>query len=385
MIKGNWMDMPEILEKSSPSRTLPLAPPSKQGWRRLFPSRRWRQQHFSRHENFGRIKTLAWVVPLTLLIWIYARQEQMAKESNITFPVEVKSNDPNRVVTLVYPADKNLVTELEGPRAQLEDVKRKLWPKAGVPSVQIVVDTTRLGEYQISALPQLQSNPIFSGITIDSCQPVSLGVRIDQIITRSLPVEVPQGLSSIQSVRFNPPTVEVRGPATVLRQAEQNHQLVVYADLSGLPILKQPGQHELDIPISSPIQQEQYVTIAPVAVHAILQVRQADETLVISSMPIWAAGPSDLWGKYKVVYPSLLQPFLANVAVVGPHDQIEQLKRPGATSQCKAYIDVTSDDLPAGEVHNRRVRFDLPDGVHVAPASADTRVDFKLVDATAGD
>jgi hypothetical protein len=380
--------MPETTEKSSAShssRAIPLESDRRRGWLRLLPSRRWRQQHFSRQENLSRLKTLAWVAPLTFLIWVYARQEQVVKESNITFPIEVKSNDPNRVVTLVYPADKNLVAELEGPRSQLEDVKRKLWPQGGVASVQIDVDTTRLGEYQISALPQLQSNPIFNGITIDGCQPVSLGVKIDRIVTRAVPVEAPPGLLSVQSVRFDPPNVEIRAPASVLKQAEQNHQLAIYANLSGLPILKQPGQHELDASLTSPLQGEEYVTLTPTIVHTILQVRQADETLTISSMPIWAAGPSDLWGRYKVVFTSPLQPFLTNVTVIGPHDQIDLLKKQGATSKCKAYINVTSEDLPIGQVHSRRVRFDLPDDIHVAPASAGVQVDFKLVDATAGE
>ncbi len=342
------------------------------------------QQHFSRQENISRLKTLAWVAPLTFLIWVYARQEQIVKESNITFPIEVKSNDPNRVVTLVYPADKNLVAELEGPRAQLEDVKRKLWPKGGLASVQIDVDTSRLGEYQISALPQLQSNPIFSGITIDGCQPVSLGVRIDQIVTRMVPVEAPPGLASVQSVRFDPPMVEVRAPESALKQAEQNHQLVVYANLSGLPVLKQPGQHEMELGLTSPIQSEENVSLSPGTVRAILQVRQADETLMISSMPIWAAGPADLWGRYKVVF-SLPQPFLTNVMVIGPHDKIELLNKQGVNSKCKAYIDVTTDDLPVGQTHTRRVRFDLPEGIRVAPASAGIQVDFKLAEAATGE
>jgi hypothetical protein len=378
--------MPETIDKSSASRsrTIPLESDRPRGWRRFVPSRRWMQLHFSRQENLSRLKTLAWVAPLTFLIWVYARQEQIVKENNITFPIEVKSNDPNRVVTLVYPADKNLVAELEGPRAQLEDVKRKLWPKGGVASVQIDVDTTRLGEYQISALPQLQSNPIFNGIAISGCQPVSLGVKIDQIVTRSLPVEAPPGLSSVQSVRFDPPNVEIRAPQSVLKQAEQNHQLTVYANLTGLPVLKQPGQHELDASLTSPLQSEEYVKLTPTIVHAILQVRQADETLTISSMPIWAAGPSDLWGKYKVVF-NLPQPFLTNVTVIGPHDKIEQLNKQGATSKCKAYIDVTTEDLPVGQLHSRHVRFDLPDGIRVAPASSGIQVDFKLADAGAGE
>jgi hypothetical protein len=126
---------------------------------------------------------------------------------------------------------------------------------------------------------------------------------------------------------------------------------------------------------------DEHVSVTPTTVHALLKVRQADKLGKISSMPIFPAGPSDLWGKYKVVFPSLPQQFLTNVPVIGPPDKIDLLDKEGFAGKSKAILEVTADDLPAGEVHSRRVRFELPDDIKPGPGSEDIKVDFKLVEA----
>src|SRR3954467_3445784 len=68
---------------------------------------RWRER-FSRENVMNSLRTLAWVVPLTILIWIYAEREQLATEPVVIIPIDVKTTAPNRVVTLISPADKNI-------------------------------------------------------------------------------------------------------------------------------------------------------------------------------------------------------------------------------------------------------------------------------------
>src|SRR6266550_1275429 len=71
-------------------------------------------------------KTLAWVAPLTVLIWIYAEREQSVPYSGVSFPIELRTTDSNRLVTLRDPSDHNVVATLLGPRTAVERVMREL-------------------------------------------------------------------------------------------------------------------------------------------------------------------------------------------------------------------------------------------------------------------
>src|SRR2546425_10231277 len=95
-------------------------------------ARSWREQalhewhrfaaRFTRENVISNLKTLAWVVPLTLLIWIYAEREQVATTKDVAIPFDLVSVDPNVSVALNRAQDKNLVLELQGPQARLQDV-----------------------------------------------------------------------------------------------------------------------------------------------------------------------------------------------------------------------------------------------------------------------
>ena len=79
----------------------------------------------TRENIINNLKTLAWVIPLTLLIWIWAEREQVQPASDVAVPIELTSADPNRVVSLKG-SDPNLVLELSGPQGRLQELLNKL-------------------------------------------------------------------------------------------------------------------------------------------------------------------------------------------------------------------------------------------------------------------
>src|SRR5256885_10954011 len=91
-------------------------------------SAEWRRvrANMTREQLVSNLKTLAWVVPLTLLIWIYAEREQVATTKDVAIPFDLVSVDPNGSVGLNRAQDKNLVLELQGPQARLQAVLAKL-------------------------------------------------------------------------------------------------------------------------------------------------------------------------------------------------------------------------------------------------------------------
>src|SRR4051812_37804191 len=70
---------------------------------------------FTRDNLVSFARSMAWVVPLTILIWIYAEREQLAPAPGRVIPIDVKTSAPNRVVKLLSPVDKNIVADLAGP------------------------------------------------------------------------------------------------------------------------------------------------------------------------------------------------------------------------------------------------------------------------------
>src|SRR5213078_3233363 len=109
------------------TRTISYEPRPKRNWRDDLQGN-WNRfaARFTRENVISNLKTLAWVVPLTLLIWIYAEREQVATTKDVAVPFDVVSVDPNVAIRVRSPADQNLILELQGPQARLQDVLSKL-------------------------------------------------------------------------------------------------------------------------------------------------------------------------------------------------------------------------------------------------------------------
>src|SRR6266550_2604276 len=226
-------------------------------------------------ERFGRylpsggqfvnfLKNLIWVVPLTLLIWVYAEREQTVTLSTEPVSIDVRTNDHNRIVTLRLPRDKNIIVELSGPRAQLDRVRELLRPKPdGEAAVQIYVDPQiELGAQQLLTVSQINNLPVFknNGITVKSAQPPYLSVDIGKYDRRTVPIKAPPEIAGMLSdqTRFVPDVVELRAPRLELEKAEAEGTLFVYANLPKRDELKtRTGLYPVEnVPVYWPKQRE---------------------------------------------------------------------------------------------------------------------------------
>src|SRR2546423_206869 len=101
--------------------------------------RRWFRETFNREQLVSSLKSLVWVAPLTLLIWVYAEREQQ-KDQPAQFQVEVRSGGAGQVARIVDQSGAQAATVsavLHGPKARLGEVIDNLG--AGGP-VQISID-----------------------------------------------------------------------------------------------------------------------------------------------------------------------------------------------------------------------------------------------------
>src|SRR5262245_48478591 len=99
----------------------------------------WARDTFSREQLVSSFKSFLWVAPLTILIWVYAEREQTHTQRQQPIPIALRAADPKMLVTLLDPADKNLLADLEGSRVQVDLVRSLLVPKDGQAPVTIEI------------------------------------------------------------------------------------------------------------------------------------------------------------------------------------------------------------------------------------------------------
>jgi len=347
--------------------------------------RRWLARAATKESLLGSLRTLAWVVPLTVLIWIYAEREQLYTEPGVIIPIDVTSGDPGHVVVKVLrPSEKMMMADLRGPRSRVESVKAQ-FARAGGPSALTIVADPKLTPGQPHDLPAgafIANNPVFvqNNVQVTNFQPAILTVFVDTYAEEELPVEAPSTLTNLVGKPiFEPAKVKVRAPATALARAKAQG-LVAYADIANLDQLKTPGQQEIPAArVIVPGIEGENVTITPSTVKVTVDVRQSDIDYKIPSMPITLSSPMILQKQYRV---ECKEYTISNVTVKGPKNMIDLIKNESAKPS--AVLEITLDDRPTGganDKHTRKLRFEgLPENVRVAPEDAQREVQFSLVE-----
>jgi hypothetical protein len=345
--------------------------------------RRWVRRSTSRDAIISSLKTLAWVVPLTLLIWVYAEREQETPLRDVPILISVKSNDPNRVVKILK--DSVVTADLKGPRSQLDVVRAQLAKSNETQAIRIdVPNSFPLGTQNIPIGVQIQNDPLFidNGIKVENVLPQSIQVSIDTLEPVEVPVEVRPNEAERLSSRpvFTPATVKLRAPKQVIESYQAKGELKVYADLSLLDVLQQPGTHENvpNIPLVTLVQDDN-VSLSQTTVKGSIEVKAADARERLNSLPVWVGGTPSIMENYAV---QLTQPVVTNVTVVGPTDKIQELMKPDSPmrAEARAWLIITSEDTRnAGTVQSKKLLYVLPKGVNVSTQDEGRLFEFKLV------
>jgi hypothetical protein len=312
------------------------------------------------------LRTLVWVAPLTLLIWVYAEREQTVTVPAPPFPIEVKTAAPNRLVKLRGPADGNLVAEFSGPRAKIDKVKELLLPKPDGAAIQIFIDPQLSeGPQELLAVSQLNNHPIFknNGITVKSCQPPYLKVDIDSFESKEVEVVIEDprvGAMLSEKAVFSPPYVKVRAPAQTFEDARYNNKLYLTALVNYDQLKNRTGTVVLD---NVPLQWQNYkdhIDLALPTVKATLTLKQADVSYTIPALSIRQNLPPKLDKTYEAEYVDSIP----NVEVLGPPDVIEAIKKePGKHVIVSLMVDRNAQ--PGVEQREQKLKIELPQGVRL--------------------
>ena len=368
-------------ESASPRRA-----PRPRGWRQVLSGDWW--------ASVGR--TAAWLVPLTVLIWVYAEREQVVYPPvpNANVPLRVTTTATNRYVELAGPTPPAMVQlKLSGPQEQVDRVRNEL----STQGLNLDLEGRGTGNgQQVNIVDAAQNLPLFrtAGVTVMEAQPSDVTVNIDNVVEREAIVEIdPDHRGNVSGTpTFSPARVTVRGPTTELDDLERieveragkpaDGTLRAYADLSNFD-LRQPGERPLtDVPLTLP-GHEPHVQVQPAQVEAKLRVRPADVSYDINPVPIIVDASPLVWHDFDVKVNDTDDTSMPHVHVIGPADKVDELKPlngqpPRAT--VTAHLEVQREDFTGSghEVTRRPVYWGLPDGVKVTPEDMDRTVTFKM-------
>lgn len=333
-------------------------------WRRRLATelRSWSRTTFNRESYLSSLRSLLWVVPLTVLIWVYAEREQVTTLRNVTISVDPPPGQRDRLVRFSNDTPHTIHAEVRGPQAAAEQMKELL------ESTAIALDlegNLTPGEHQINVARSLNrdSRVVAKGMEIQNCVPPVVTVVVDAIVesdaeVRARPQDVPAGP---RPPVFTPSTVKIRAPQASLDAAGKEGKLFVYANLSPFKAaLAEPGSHPLTgVPLSPAFEAPAgSVTIAPITVDAQVEVPKLGTSYTIPALAVYAAYPKT---HQSELYEAEYQTPINQVQVVGPDDKIAGLR--DGTITARAMFVVSFDDLnsPRPAV----LAYDLPPGVRV--------------------
>ena len=321
--------------------------------------RRWFRDTFSREQLISSLRSLIWVAPLTVLIWIYAEREQVDR-APAQLQVEVRSGAPGQVAHLADSSGGRVIATIRGPKAKVGQAVEAL--QAGVP-VQIFIGGGRqpgFHDIEIPALierdPRLRDN----GLSVVTCNPGMIRVEVDALREEMLDVKIRPEVEPLLNgpPLFDPPKVKVTAPATAFDKA--NGGAYVEAELP--QDLRTPGRHG---PVSVRINVVGLTgpDVAPrqTSVMATFDVRDADERFELKSVPVRMLITTELADAYRV---SVDRKFDLSVPVYGSPEAIRQLKNGELAVKPEAVFSVTSADVTAGK-GTRKLDYVLPEGIRM--------------------
>ena len=342
--------------------------------------RLWARGTFSRDSFVNSLKSLAWVAPLTALIWVYAVREHVDKMSNVPITITLRGNDPTRFVRLEAPLDGSIHADLNGPQGQLDQVKELLGSKG----VAIEIDhNLGSGEHEIGVAAELNRLPEIEsrGVTVSSCVPPELRVVVDPLRETELEVKArPEDLQKLKGPPvFTPSKVKIFGPRSIIDAAVATAEavgrpLVVCARLSNDQLANSGKQEISSVAVMPSVElRNPNVSLLPTAVAAVIDVSNAEDTIVLPGVVVLAAQPgnanADHWK------PVFAETNLARMTVTGPKDEIEQLRN--GSFRPSAFFKVV---YPAGggQPDPAPLTYELPPHCRVSDEDQQRRISYTL-------
>ena len=361
-------------------------------------SRLWLRRHLTREALGDAVRTGAWVVPLTILIWIYAEQQQRTDEPKVPVLIKLHSTDPDRVITALRRSDEQPLVDLRGPKSSIEAVKAELNRAGGNPLIEVdVPNSYPTGIQNFNVETEVARSQIFKkhGVEVTGVLPSIIQVQIDTLKDVELEVR-PSPNANLDSAVFEPKTIKIRLPSSLFSEAQQklgNNNLAAYAQIPTTGEFATPGvAHEkvpLRIDLPAELQGEKVTMVSGPTVTATYVVKGSFVDDQIPSLNIKHSYAGELDKEWIVEGTNAS--ILNNVDIKGPRDACERVKKRAATNDPPvpyATLNIEVTDRPRPPQTSQRLTKSLdyslgePD---VTPKDPKRTIDVTIRKRTAAD
>jgi hypothetical protein len=357
--------------------------PLKRTWRRRLSGslRSWWRVTFSRESYLSSLRSLLWVVPLTVLIWIYAEREQVVTLSNVTISVDPPPGQPGRLLIRFAPGTIHSIhAELRGPQALAEEVKDLL--ESNTIPLELDRDLSA-GDHAIDVATVLNRDPRVAtkGILVRNCVPAEVVVTVENITTVTVDVKPrPEDMKGLPPPVFSQSKIKVTLPEGDRKKAELEDRLYVYPNLKPYSeVLAQTGAHKLTNVALVPAfdNPSNTATITPGTVEVTVNRPKSEATLVVDPVSIWAAYPQTTLAEKLIAKNTSTT---SKVTVIGPEEKIDALRNALQNGGIAphATFDVDLSGNPETE-KTATLNFVLPPGVKVIDEDANRTIKYTLM------
>ncbi|MCA9277942.1 MAG: hypothetical protein H6815_04050 [Phycisphaeraceae bacterium] len=301
------------------------------------------------------VRTIIIVTIVTLFIWVYAESESLRRVSrDVTIRVVAPTDhtkivwlDPNRQTST------DVTLSLQGSTAALDMMRSRLTAPIELTPGEIGVPAS-VGTHDLLLRDVLRQLPRFerAGVTLDSVQPPSLSMHIEELVPvqATVRVQLPAGISA--TVNVTPPTVTIHVPQRLAKTLGDEPTITAQVPVERIP--NTIGDAVLNgvrliapTSIAADVAQG-FARIDPPAVDLGVKVREKTTTETINQVPIQLGVPADALDEYKVEFVSAN--YLTDVRVTGSPEAIAQLKQRTGSISLFAYVPLLYDDLREGEI-----------------------------------
>jgi hypothetical protein len=337
---------------------------------------RWFRRNFTRDSVLDFVKTVIWVAPLSVLIWIYADQNTSTEEPRQPIGFEIVLNDPSRVVNVMIP-ERTVVAKIKASRSRLKAVQDELRTK--VIRIELKKDAP-FGTQNYDLTQAIQNAPLFQeyGVSVSNLMPATVPIEIDRLEKVTVPVVPPDDATNlVRAPIFEPREVTLTAPSEAIKRARQSGQtLQAIADFSQNVELRQPGTHEGVVPIRASVYGE-HIVLDKATVTVAMEIKANDKQHTLRYVPVRIMGSKAYLDEVTVE----CNDTLSNIRVYGPADQIDRLTSSDPNTRFDYYAVLTIDSVDTST--SKPLSFHLPPGVNVNPEDAQKPFEYRVVKRTA--
>ncbi|MFZ4573206.1 MAG: hypothetical protein ACOYN0_02340 [Phycisphaerales bacterium] len=348
---------------------------------------------------FQHIRTITIVTLVTLLIWVFAESETLQPAERSTQVVFRIDPVGNKVLGLLGPDGEPLaapslpVTGPDGAPLAAPSLPVTMWVEGPLPAIESLDEVLRQGSVEIaySALDlelstgardvrlvdAFRQSRVLSniGVTVLRTDPEFVRVRMEELVSRRLRVEVPTtGGESDGLPETRPADIEVTMTKAQSDALDPGAVAVARIDPAIWSKLL-PGKREtvagVRVELPPALSGKPHVRASPAAVDVTLTLRSKTANAKLDSVPVALRLAPEEFGKWNIDVPESDR-FLTDVIVNGPAEYVAAIA--GQRVQLVAVVSLTFEELEKRISTKEAVFVDIPPGVKVDVANRTVRL-----------